>query len=145
MKYGCIGRHSVFPIVYQWKPHFGHASKNDYSRTQQKRNWLAYFREMELLHDAGLSNTIRSFIEKGYALASIDYRHSTTAKFPAQIQDCYAALEFLYTNAGKYKLDKNKIALIGFSAGGHLASLLALSNNNSVVDFIQTERKRIFK
>jgi acetyl esterase/lipase len=79
-----------------------------------------------------MKNTVSTFIEKGYALASIDYRHSTTAIFPAQIQDCYQALEFLYTHAEKYKLDKNRIALIGFSAGGHLASLLALSHNNNV-------------
>src|ERR1043165_8820036 len=46
-----------------------------------------------------MKNTIRSLLEKGYALASIDYRHSTTAPFPAQIQDCNQALEFLYANA----------------------------------------------
>ena len=60
-----------------------------------------------------MKNTIRSIIEKGYALASIDYRQSTTAVFPAQIQDCIAAVEFLHTNASRYKLDKNKFGLSG--------------------------------
>jgi acetyl esterase/lipase len=92
-----------------------------------------------------MTNTIRTILEKGYALASIDYRHSTTAIFPAQIQDCYQALEFLSVNAPKYKLDKNKIVLIGFSAGGHLASLLALSNNNSVPEFYPSKKKTTFK
>jgi len=92
-----------------------------------------------------MTNTIRTILEKGYALASIDYRHSTTAVFPAQIQDCYQALEFLSVNAGKYKLDKNKIVLIGFSAGGHLASLLALSNNNNVAEFYPSKKKTTFK
>src|SRR6187401_868672 len=69
-----------------------------------------------------MTNTIKSIIEKGYALASIDYRQSTTAIFPAQIQDCNQALEFLHNNASKYKIDKNKFILFGFSAGGHLAS-----------------------
>ena len=92
-----------------------------------------------------MTNTIRTILEKGYALASIDYRHSTTAIFPAQIQDCYQALEFLNVNAAKYKLDKNKIVLIGFSAGGHLASLLALSNNNNVAEFYPSKKKTTFK
>ncbi len=82
-----------------------------------------------------MKNTIRGFIDSGYALASIDYRYSTQAIFPAQIQDCYQALEYLYQNAGQYKLDKNRIALIGFSAGGHLASLMGLSRNNEVKAF----------
>jgi acetyl esterase/lipase len=82
-----------------------------------------------------MRGTVRGFLEKGYALASIDYRYSTTAPFPAQIQDCAQALEFLYQHADQYRLDNSRIALIGFSAGGHLASLLGLSNNNAVRDF----------
>jgi acetyl esterase/lipase len=92
-----------------------------------------------------MKNTLREFIEKGYAVASIDYRWSTVAIFPAQIQDCNQALEFLYQNADKYKLDKNRIALIGFSAGGHLANLAGLSNNNSVRDFYADSKKPHFK
>jgi acetyl esterase/lipase len=91
-----------------------------------------------------MKNTIRAFIEKGYALASIDYRQSTTSIFPAQIQDCVQAIEFLHNNAAKYKLDKNKFALIGFSAGGHLASLLALSGNNNVTEFYPGKKKPTF-
>lgn len=82
-----------------------------------------------------MKNTIRAFIDSGYALASIDYRFSTTAPFPAQIQDCNQAVEFLYEHAAQYKLDANRIALIGFSAGGHLVSLLGLSHNNHVQSF----------
>src|SRR5688500_3416279 len=79
-----------------------------------------------------MKNTIRSILENGFALASIDYRQSTSAIFPAQIRDCYQAVEFLYANAATYGLDKGRFALYGFSAGGHLASLLALSCNNNV-------------
>ncbi len=92
-----------------------------------------------------MKNTVHGFLEQGYALASIDYRHSTTAVFPAQIQDCSAAIEFLYKNASKYKLDKDKFALIGFSAGGHLASLLALSLNNEIAEFYPAMKKPSFK
>jgi acetyl esterase/lipase len=82
-----------------------------------------------------MKNTVKSFIDSGYILASINYRYSTDSVFPAQIRDCNSAIEFLYLNASKYNIDKNKIAVIGFSAGGHLASLLALSNNNNVKQF----------
>lgn len=92
-----------------------------------------------------MKNTIKGFIDSGYALASIDYRHSTTAVFPAQLQDCNQAVEYLYEHAAQYKFDKNRIALIGFSAGGHLASLLALSNNNNVKAFYPNEVKTRFK
>jgi acetyl esterase/lipase len=92
-----------------------------------------------------MANTVKGFIDSGYAVASIDYRWSTTAIFPAQIQDCNQAVEFLYQNAGKYKLDKDRIALIGFSAGGHLASLLGLSNNNKVKAFYPKGEKPHFK
>jgi acetyl esterase/lipase len=92
-----------------------------------------------------MKNTVKGFIDSGYALASIDYRFSTDAVFPAQIQDCNQALEYLYQHAGQYKIDKNRIALIGFSAGGHLASLLALSNNNNVSEFYPEGIKTHFK
>jgi acetyl esterase/lipase len=92
-----------------------------------------------------MKNTIRALIENGYAIASIDYRHSTTAIFPAQIKDCSQAVEFLNNNAAKYKLDKSRFVLMGFSAGGHLASLLALSLNNNVADFYPENKKPTFK
>ena len=82
-----------------------------------------------------MKNTVRNFIDSGYALASINYRYSTDSIFPAQIRDCNQAIEFLYQHASNYNIDKTKIAVIGFSAGGHLASLLALSNNNNVKTF----------
>lgn len=92
-----------------------------------------------------MQNTVKSFIDSGYALASIDYRYSTTAVFPAQIKDCNEAVQFLYDHAAKYNLDKNRIAVIGFSAGGHLASLMALSNNNNVKEFYPPGKKINFK
>jgi len=88
---------------------------------------------------------VRGFIDSGYALASIDYRYSTSAVFPAQIQDCIEAVQFLYDHAAKYKIDKNRMALIGFSAGGHLASLLGLSLNNNVTTFYPKGRKPTFQ
>ncbi len=92
-----------------------------------------------------MKKTIAAILNNGFALASIDYRYSTEAVFPAQIQDCNQALEFLYQHAAQYGYNKNKIALIGFSAGGHLASLLALSHNNQVPSFYVPNAKKSFK
>lgn len=92
-----------------------------------------------------MQQTIKEFIDSGYALASIDYRFSTQAIFPAQAQDCNTAIEFLYQHADKYGFDKNRIALIGFSAGGHLASLIGLSNNNNVREFFPLGVKGHFR
>jgi len=82
-----------------------------------------------------MKKTVAEIVSAGFALASIDYRFSTQAVFPAQMQDCNRAVSFLYDNAEKYALDKSRFALMGFSAGGHLASLMGLSKNNRVKDF----------
>jgi acetyl esterase/lipase len=91
-----------------------------------------------------MKNTVKEFIDSGYALASIDYRFSSSATFPAQIQDCNQALDFLYRHAEQYGIDKNRFALIGFSAGGHLASLLGLSHNDYVKEFYADQKKPRF-
>src|SRR5262249_37667916 len=59
-----------------------------------------------------------------YAAASIGYRLSQHAKFPAQIEDCKAALRWLRANAKKYGLDPDRVGVWGASAGGHLVALL---------------------
>lgn len=79
-----------------------------------------------------MTKTLAAIISNGFAIASIDYRFSTEAVFPAQIQDCNQAVSFLYENADKYGIDKNRLAVVGFSAGGHLASMIGLSHNNNI-------------
>ena len=91
-----------------------------------------------------MKKTVSEIVENGYALASIDYRFSTQAIFPAQIQDCYRAVSYLVDNAGKFGFDTSKIAVMGFSAGGHLASLLGLAKNNNVDSFFMPESNRSF-
>lgn len=66
---------------------------------------------------------------KGYAVASINYRLSQDAVFPAQIHDCKSALRFLRANAEKYNLDPDRFAAWGSSAGGHLAALLGTTGH----------------
>jgi acetyl esterase/lipase len=66
-------------------------------------------------------------VGRGYAVASINYRLSFEATYPAQIVDCKAAVRWLRANAGQYRLDPNRIGAWGSSAGGHLAALLGTS------------------
>ncbi|MCM8542271.1 MAG: alpha/beta hydrolase [Lentisphaeraceae bacterium] len=63
-------------------------------------------------------------VEHGFAIASISYRLTTEAIWPAQINDCRSAVRFLRSNADKYGLNGNKIAAWGGSAGGHLVTVL---------------------
>ena len=63
----------------------------------------------------------------GYAVAVIDYRLSSEALFPAQINDCKAAVRWLRANAAKFGLDGNRIGAWGESSGGHLVTLLGVT------------------
>jgi acetyl esterase/lipase len=65
--------------------------------------------------------------ERGYAAASASYRLAPRHKFPAQIIDVATAVRFLRANAADFRIDPARVAACGFSAGGHLASLLALT------------------
>ncbi len=62
-----------------------------------------------------------------YAGASINYRLSNQAQWPAQIFDCKAAIRWLRAHAQEYNLDPDKISVFGISAGGHLVSMLGVS------------------
>lgn len=67
--------------------------------------------------------------EHDYAVASISYRLTDKASFPAQIHDCKAAVRWLRANADKYGYNTERIAVAGSSAGGHLAALLGTTSN----------------
>jgi acetyl esterase/lipase len=63
----------------------------------------------------------------GYAVASVEYRLSPEAKFPAQIYDCKAAIRWLRAHAKEYGLDAEHVGVWGSSAGGHLVALVGTS------------------
>ena len=69
------------------------------------------------------------YLEQGYAVASIGYRLSGDATFPAQIEDCKAAIRWLRAHAVEYGLDPNRFGVWGSSAGGHLVALLGTSGD----------------
>ena len=67
---------------------------------------------------------VDQLLAAGYAVASINYRLSGEARYPAQIKDAKAAVRFLRANAAQYHLDPEKIGAWGASAGGNLVALL---------------------
>ncbi|MDO1511112.1 alpha/beta hydrolase [Maribacter confluentis] len=92
-----------------------------------------------------MKRTVAEILDQGYALASIDYRFSTQAIFPAQIQDCNRAVSFLVDNADTYGFDTERMAVMGFSAGGHLATMMGLSKNNDIPNFFMPDTNTMFK
>jgi pectinesterase len=77
---------------------------------------------------ANHAKVAQALAARGYVAATISYRLSGEAPFPAAIHDCKAAVRFLRANAKEYGIDPEKIGAIGLSAGGHLTALLATSN-----------------
>lgn len=66
--------------------------------------------------------------ERGWAIASVDYRLSTTARFPAQVHDIKAAIRYLRARAAEHGYPPRRFVIAGSSAGGHLAALVGVSN-----------------
>jgi acetyl esterase/lipase len=80
--------------------------------------WLSGIKEWD---------NVKYLVRHGYAIASIDYRFSMEAPFPAQIQDCNIALNFILAQATNYGVSSKRFVVGGGSAGGHLALLLGLA------------------
>lgn len=88
-------------------------------------------------HSGALANfpkVLAQLASEGFVVASLEYRLSGEAPFPAQLQDARAAIRFLKSNAGKYGLDASRVGVWGGSAGGHLAALSAYSCGDTALD-----------
>ena len=72
-----------------------------------------------------LHDHARELAQEGYVAVSINYRLAPQHKITEQIEDCRAALEWVGSAAEKYKMDSSRIAIWGYSAGAHLACILA--------------------
>ncbi|MCE7988767.1 MAG: alpha/beta hydrolase [Caldilinea sp. CFX5] len=81
------------------------------------------------------------YVAQGYAVASLNYRLSQHAIFPAQIQDCKAAVRWLRAHAAQFKLDPNRFAAWGPSAGGHLVAMLGTTGQ--VAEFEVGEHRNV--
>jgi acetyl esterase/lipase len=88
-------------------------------------------------HSGALANfpaVLASLAAEGFVVASLEYRLSAEAKFPAQLQDAKSSLRFLGANAAKYRIDPSRVGLWGGSAGGHLTALTALTCKDTSLD-----------
>lgn len=78
--------------------------------------------------------------ERGFAIAALEYREATIAKFPAQIEDVSNAIEFLSQNADELHIDMKHLFLMGNSSGGHIAMMSMLFNANGLCEPFESAR-----
>lgn len=69
-------------------------------------------------------------VERGFAVASLDFRSTNEARFPANVHDIKAGIRFLRAKAEEYGYRSARIAIAGASSGGHLAALVGTTNGN---------------
>lgn len=104
--------------------------------------WMRGSKEAFIQKNNRLVNTL---LKEGYIIASINYRLSGEATFPKPVQDCNDAINYLWKHSKDYGFNKHKIVLMGRSAGGHLAALVAASNTHNVSDFFTKPSRPKFK
>lgn len=103
-----------------------------YPKAKQKKGYPAVL----FIHGGGWRSGDRSqhvpmaqqLAAKGYVTATVEYRLSTEAYYPAAVHDLKAAIRWLRASARQYPIDTTKIAVWGFSAGGQLAALVGTTN-----------------
>ncbi|MCC9602145.1 alpha/beta hydrolase fold domain-containing protein [Stieleria sp. JC731] len=83
--------------------------------------------------DGGVGK-VTPMVRQGFVGATIEYRLTGEAPFPAQIEDCKCAIRFLRAHAKQYNIDPNRIAVGGSSAGGHLVALLGTSGGTKELE-----------
>lgn len=76
---------------------------------------------------------IKALLDEGYAVASVNYRLSGEARFPAQTQDINQAIDYLSRHAKQYGFNTKRIAVMGDSAGAHLAQLAAAAHGRDKI------------
>ncbi len=93
------------------------------------------------IHGGGWANgkkehqgSFKFFFKNGFAVANVEYRLRAVAKAPGAIEDVRCALIYIHKNAKELNIDTNKIVVMGSSAGGHLALMTGLLNNNKRFD-----------
>lgn len=91
----------------------------------------------------GDKSEVPSFLaERGFAVASLEFRSSEVARFPANVHDIKAGIRFLRAQAAKYGYRADRIALTGSSSGGHLAALVGTTNGMAELEGEVGEHRR---
>jgi len=74
------------------------------------------------------------FVENGFATASLEFRQSTEARFPAAVHDIKAGIRFLRANADRFGYSVDRIAIGGASSGGHYAALVGVTGGHPALE-----------
>lgn len=77
---------------------------------------------------------LRPFVEAGFAIVSVQYRLSGTARAPAAVQDARCAMAWVAREADRHRLDPQRVVLLGTSAGGHLALMAGMMGRKADID-----------
>ena len=76
-------------------------------------------------------------VDRGYAVANIDYRLAPQWIWPAQVEDAKTAVRWLRANADRFDLDPTRVGVMGLSAGGHIGAVLGTSNGVASLEGIE--------
>nr|WP_225208982.1 alpha/beta hydrolase [Limosilactobacillus walteri] len=89
--------------------------------------WFAGGGWMDTDHNVHLPNLV-DFARHGYIVVGVEYRDSNKVQFPGQLEDAKAAIRYIRANAERFQADPNRFVAMGESAGGHMASMLGVTN-----------------
>lgn len=128
-------------VVYEQVPKRGYASvpmAMDLLQPQKKEKMPA----IVYVTGGGFINAnkdngvqLRQYLaEKGYVVASIDYRVAPAVKFPAPLEDVKASIRYLKAHAADWNIDPDRIGIIGGSAGGYLSSFAGTTSGTKTFD-----------
>jgi len=77
---------------------------------------------------------LEPLIERGFAVASVDFSPASKARFPGQVHEIKAAIRFLRSQAQRYGYDAERVAILGASSGAHLAAVVGTSNGHTELE-----------
>jgi acetyl esterase/lipase len=138
-----IQRPQTLPANIDFRPNLEYAKpdgKPQYLDLYLPKNAEGKLPIIVAIHGGGWSGgdkarpQILPLLRDGYAVASINYRLSQVAKFPAQVHDCKAAIRWVRAHADELHLDADRIGIWGDSAGGHLVALLGTTADNKELE-----------
>ena len=95
--------------------------------------WFAGGGWMDTDHNVHLPNLV-DFARHGYIVVGVEYRDSNKVQFPGQLEDAKAAIRYIRANAKRFQADPNRFIAMGESAGGHMASMLGVTNGLNQFD-----------
>lgn len=129
----CIGQNTGYSLKkdIEYASVEGHSLRLDFYQTQKEElnsPLVVWIHGGAWRSGSKASVPVKHWLDHGFKIASVDYRLSGQARFPAQVHDIKAAIRFLRRHADSFQFDPARIIVAGASAGGHLAALVGVSN-----------------